>query len=113
MVVLGYFNRGWSKEDGGLLQLWRARPDADRTCDAYRWDDYVGRRLSFLTRQKEFRIELQSSRGRRFIGRVRQVDQVAPTYNRVVICDFQRDVAYHSVSPSGDRARNGFLQWLY
>ena len=40
------------------------------------------------------------------------VDQIVPIYNRVFICNLEENPTYHSVTPSGERARTGFVQWL-
>ena len=41
------------------------------------------------------------------------VDQVLPLYNRLVVCDFVSDPAYHSVTPGNTRPRYDITQRLY
>ena len=41
------------------------------------------------------------------------IDQVVPVYNRVFICNFKDEPAYHSVTPSNGKERLGFVQWMF
>jgi hypothetical protein len=112
MTVLGYFNKGWSKQDGGLLQLWRTYTLNDNHAPVYRWKDYEDRRLSFLSKETRFSITAVAPVGLLPLE-VELLEQIEPIYNRVVFCDFQRNPAFHSITPSNNRARNGLVQWLY
>lgn len=112
LVVLGYFNRDWRAKHGGMLQFWRAYQAAPSAPAPHRWDDYLGKRLSFLTDQPRLTIELPTEHGK-MTAVVDLLDQILPVYNRVVICNFQHDASYHSITPSNGRARDGFMQWLY
>ncbi len=113
LAVLGYLNRGWRSSDGGLLQLWDARPRRPGSRRALRrWDAFDGARLSFLEREPIVDVEAAAPRGLTTVE-ARLVAQIVPAWNRVVFLDFRSGPAYHSVTPSGRRARMGFLQWLY
>lgn len=112
MTVLGYFNKGWSKEDGGLLQLWRAYTLNNNHAPSYRWEDYENKRLSFLSQETHFSITAVAPVGLLPLE-VELLEQIKPIYNRVVFCDFQRNPAFHSITPSNNSVRNGFVQWLY
>lgn len=111
LAVLGYLNRGWKGEDGGLLQLWATEP-ADDAELAVRWDDWENRELDFLERSPELTIEVAAELGVRPMH-ARVLDQVVPRYNRVVFLDFQTTPSFHSITPTGPRPREGFVQWLY
>lgn len=110
IVVIGYFNQNWLASDGGLLQLWRVDEASDP--NALEINNPQGR-LDFLARCK--RIRTRSPGGGFPDGGVHDlvlVDQIVPTYNRVFLCDFGPNPAYHSVTPSGNRSRQGFVQWF-
>lgn len=110
IVIICYFNKNWSSQDGGLLQLWRV--DEELSEKAYRADNPSGR-LDFLERH---RIQTRSPGGGFPDGCVHDlvlIDQILPVYNRVFICNFQNNPAYHSVTPSGGKSRQGFVQWLF
>lgn len=112
MTVLGYFNEGWQKADGGLLQLWRAYSLSDECERVYSWKDYEDKRLSFLIDNNCFAVTAVAPVGLLPL-KIELLDQIEPIYNRVVFCDFQRTPAFHSVTPSNNRIRDGFVQWLY
>lgn len=110
IVIICYFNRGWTARDGGLLQLWRV--DEEVSEKSFRVDNPTGR-LDFLRRH---RIQTKSPGGGFPDGRVHDltlIDQIVPAYNRVFICNFKDTPAYHSVTPSGNKSRQGFVQWLF
>jgi hypothetical protein len=112
LVVLGYFNRDWRVRDGGILQFWKAYAAQQPPAHYPRWNDYLDKPLSFLSEQQRFAVELQTEHAPT-CAIVDLFDQILPTYNRVVICNFQRDPAYHSITPSAGRQRDGFMQWLF
>jgi hypothetical protein len=112
MVVIAYFNRGWQAQDGGLLQLWRV--DEGQAPGVVRIDNVdATQRLDMLTKYKRIRT---ATPGGGFPDRQTHdlvlIDQVVPVYNRVFICNYQHDPAYHSVTPSNGKERTGFVQWL-
>jgi hypothetical protein len=113
-AVLAYLNPGWRAEDGGLLQLWHAVGPLDQAAEAraLRWNDYKCRPLDFLATSTNLEIELVAEDGGR-LTQIRLLDQIVPAFNRVVFLDFLRSPAFHSVTVSGDRPRDGFLQWLF
>lgn len=110
LVAICYFNKNWKASDGGLLQLWRT--DEGTAHDTPVFNSPKGR-MDFLTKHK--RIRTSSPGGGFKDGKPHDmvlVDQVVPTYNRLFICNYQEDPAYHSVTPSNGRERTGFVQWL-
>ena len=112
MTILGYLNRNWRVEDGSLLQFWKVLPiDDPGSQRVHKMSDYRGRRLDFLTNSTEALVVLPGNPGQ--TARVELLEHVLPEYNRVVLCDFQRDPGFHSISPGNGRIRRGFLQWLF
>lgn len=111
IAILAYFNKEWRTFDGGLLQLWRV--DEGLIDGTPTFENPEGR-LDFLSQHKRIRT---STPGSGFLEGRRHdlilVDQICPEYNRVVICNFETDPVYHSVTPSNGRERTGFVQWLY
>ena len=112
--VLGYFNKNWTLEDGGIFQLWHPLPaNGDDPATLHRWNDYCGQRLSFLDTGEDIVVEVPvGSLGFRKKKLV-LIDQILPEYNRIMICDLTSDPVLHSVSPSRGRLREGFVQWVY
>jgi hypothetical protein len=112
LVVVAYFNPGWSREDGGLLQLWREgdpTPHAARVISAPDPD----KPLDVLT--TESRIRTAAAGARVAPRRVREfvlVDEVVPEHNRLFVCNIQDHPAWHAVTPSRGRVRYGFVQWI-
>lgn len=110
MVAICYFNKDWTADDGGLLQLWRV--DEVESPHAEQVDSPKGR-LDVLTKHKRIKT---STPGGGFPDRrphdLILIDQVVPAYNRLFVCNFQKELAYHSVTPSNGKARLGFVQWL-
>ncbi len=111
VVAIMYFNKNWQLSDGGVLQLWRIDEAVDQ--NAFTVNSPTGR-LDFLT--KHVRIRTRTPGG----GFPDQqphdlvlIDQIVPVYNRLFLCNFQYSPAYHSVTPSGNKARLGFVQWLF
>ncbi|MBR1033800.1 MULTISPECIES: hypothetical protein [Bradyrhizobium] len=112
-AVLGYFNRNWTSRDGGLLQLWHVWPDKALQGDViFRWHDFIDKRLDFLEGATEIAVEIVTENGGRIVC-ASLLDQIVPQYNRVVFLNFQHSPAFHSVTPSFDRERNGFVQWFF
>lgn len=110
VVIICYFNRGWAAGDGGLLQLWRVDEELSRK--ALKVEKPSGR-LDFLECE---RIQTKSPGGGFPDGNVHDLvllDQIVPAYNRVFICNFKDAPAYHSVTPSNGKSRQGFVQWLF
>lgn len=110
MVAISYFNKGWVADDGGLLQLWHVddvnKPNTfSVNCPNGRFD--------FLNKHK--RINTSTPGGGFADNKPHDlilVDQIVPTYNRMFLCNYQYDPAYHSVTPSNGKARTGIVQWL-
>lgn len=115
LVVILYFNKDWTVSSGGLLQLWKV--DEVSNVDAYAVDNPKGR-LCFLEAEEgqPKRIRTKTPGGG-FPDKQPHdlvlIDQVVPTYNRVFLCNFQQNPAYHSVTPSHGRERTGFVQWMF
>lgn len=110
MVIITYFNKGWTYADGGLLQLWRM--DEATSPSAFEVNSPEGR-LDFLTRHK--RIKTRTPGGGFPDKRSHDltlIDQIVPAYNRVFMCNFKHSLAYHSVTPSNGKSRLGFVQWI-
>lgn len=113
--VLAYFNKNWRFEDGGIFQLWHPLPPTTNGDGEalHRWNDYCGKRLSFLDTGEDIFVEVPvGSLGFRNKKLV-LFDQILPEYNRIMICDLTSDPVLHSVSPSRGRLREGFVQWVY
>jgi hypothetical protein len=110
LVFICYFNKGWKAADGGLLQLWRV--DEELSQYAVNVESPKGR-LDVLKYQ---RINTKTPGGGFSDGQQHDlvlIDQIVPVYNRVFICNFQAEPAFHSVTPSNGKARQGFVQWLF
>lgn len=109
LVIICYFNKDWTADDGGLLQLWRV--DEVLSPASLRVDAPNGR-LDFLKSQ---RIQTRTPGGG-FPDNMPHdlvlIDQIVPAYNRIFICNFKDTPAYHSVTPSNGKVRQGFVQWL-
>lgn len=115
LVIISYFNLGWTAMDGGLLQLWRV--DEELSSQAYPVDDPKGR-LYFLEQENDQpkRITTRTPGGGFPDNKQHDlvlIDQIVPAYNRVFFCNFKRNPAYHSVTPSNGKARTGFVQWMF
>jgi len=110
LVIICYFNKGWTAKDGGLLQLWRM--DEEVSEKALRVERPKGR----LNCLKSKRIQTKTPGGGFPDNEVHDlvlIDQIVPAYNRVFICNFKDLPAYHSVTPSNGKIRLGFVQWLF
>jgi hypothetical protein len=110
LVSILYFNKNWKNEDGGLLQLWRKDEVDDPETLQIGHKDTVGR-LDFLNNT---RLNVRPAGFWPYGGPhdLVLVDQIVPTYNRLFICNFKAEPAYHSVTPSNGKIRTGFVQWL-
>jgi len=110
IALLTYFNKNWKVSDGGLLQLWRI--DEALANNIFTIDNPEGR-MNFLNEHTRIRT---SSPGGGFQDNKQHdlilIDQIVPAYNRLVICNFQNNPTYHSVTPSNGKVRLGFVQWL-
>lgn len=112
LVFICYFNKNWKVSDGGLLQLWRV--DESKDGNAIKVRATTDEKMDFLNHN--IRLNTDTPGGglpdeRTDVDFV-LVDQIVPIYNRVFICNFEENPTYHSVTPSGERARIGFVQWL-
>ena len=112
IVCIAYFNKDWKVSDGGLLQLWR--PDECSLETAPRVDAYLDSKMDYLT--NNVRLKTSSVGGCRPDDRdlvdFVLTDQIVPAYNRVFISNIEKNLTYHSVSPSNERERTGFVQWI-
>ncbi len=115
IVAIMYFNKNWKASDGGLLQLWRpdeASYDKSKIFDNIRPDQ----RLDFLNENQRLKTNTPGGgwpshwphQSRDMI----LVDQIVPAYNRLFLCDLDADPTFHSVTPSCDKIRTGFVYWL-
>lgn len=111
IVAITYYNRDWKTDDGGLLQLWRLDEANLRDTPLYTHEDGLNGPMNFL---KQARIKARPAgvfpfdTPQDFI----LVDQVLPVYNRIFLCNFKDEPAFHSVTPSNGKTREGFVQWL-
>lgn len=111
LVVITYYNKDWETQDGGLLQLWRLDEANLPDTPFYTKIDALTGPMSFLNqpRIKARPAGVWTCTGPRdFV----LVEQVLPVYNRIFICNFTDEPAYHSVTPSNGKIREGFVQWL-
>jgi len=111
MVAITYFNKDRKMKDGGILQLWRIDEAFDQ--NAFVVDAPKGR-MDFLN--SNVRIRTRTPGGGFPDNRAHDlvlIDQIIPVYNRLFLCNFQHSPAYHSVTPSNNRERLGFVQWLF
>jgi hypothetical protein len=111
LVAITYYNKDWKAEDGGLLQLWRLDDVDLPNTPLYTHADGLKGPMKFLNQP---RIKARPAgvfpynEPRDFI----LVEQVLPVYNRIFLCNFKEEPAYHSVTPSKGKIREGFVQWL-
>lgn len=111
LVLITYFNKGWGVEDGGLLQLWRV--EEVNYQDSFKINTPTGR-MDFLNTEQ--RINTRTPGGGFKDNQDHDlvlIDQIVPAYNRVFICNFKEEPAYHSVTPSNGKERIGFVQWMF
>ncbi|MCB9765937.1 MAG: hypothetical protein H6739_39550 [Alphaproteobacteria bacterium] len=111
-AALLYLTPDWRAADGGLLQLWEVETLDPAPAGLLRWDAFVGRPLGFLEEATTLEVEVAAPVGVR-PARARLLAQVVPQANRLVLLDFQRGPAYHSITPNRRRSRQGVVQWLY
>ena len=115
IVIIGYFNKDWKAEDGGLLQLWRVEEDCAPGI-LHVNPSMANIRMDFLTENVRLNV---SGPGGGFANEQKNnedlvlIDQVVPVYNRVFICNFKENPTYHSVTPSNGKPRQNFVQWIY
>ena len=112
IVCICYFNKNWKVSDGGLLQLWR--PDECMLETTLKVSHSVDSKMEFLsnnTRLNTSSVGGRSPDDRDSIDFV-LTDQIIPAYNRVFIANLESNLTYHSVSPSNERERTGFVQWM-
>tara|TARA_Y100000004_G_C8869902_1_gene392785 strand:- start:79 stop:852 length:774 start_codon:yes stop_codon:yes gene_type:complete len=114
IVCICYFNKDWKVSDGGLLQLWR--PDECTLETALKVSPSTDSKMEFLS--ENIRLNTAQVGGRFPDGDNRDnidfvlIDQIIPAYNRVFICNTEKNYGYHSVTPSNERERTGFVQWI-
>ncbi len=112
VVAIWYFNRNWKHTDGGLLQLWRVDEGQAPNTLLVNSPDPT-QRLDFLTKHQ--RVRTSTPGGGFRDGQAHDmvlIDQIVPIYNRLFVCNYQENPAYHSVTPSNGRVRTGVVQWL-
>lgn len=112
ITILGYFNKDWKTEDGGLLQIWQESPIKDPKTPSYNEEEFLDQPLTFLEQPRinvwPYGATWDEHEGRDFI----LVDQILPVYNRLVIFNLNTDALYHSVTPNYGKRRDGFIEWL-
>lgn len=114
VAALIYLNKGWEESDGAVLQLWAESGNSSALTPEdveYRWQELKDERLEFLNERYSLTTDLVTFDGIR-PAELFLIDQVLPEYNRLVVTDFVRDPAYHSITPSNGRARYAIVQWL-
>ena len=113
MAAIIYLNRNWKEEEGSLLQLW-ARVDRAEPIDTvdYSWEEYSDKRLDYLNERYSLTTDLVTGEGLE-PAELFLIDQITPEYNRLVLTDFIRDPAYHSITPGNGRVRYAVVQWLF
>lgn len=114
LAALTYLNKDWKESDGAILQLWaEAARTEPLSADAveFRWKDYKDERLDFLNEHRTLTTHLVKQGGVK-PAELFLLDQITPEYNRLVVTDFVRDPAYHSITPSNGRSRYAIVQWL-
>jgi hypothetical protein len=111
LVAITYYNKDWKAEDGGLLQLWRVDEANLPDTPLYTHEDGLKGPMNFLNQP---RIKARPAGVFPFDGPrdFVLVEQVLPVYNRIFLCNFKEEPAYHSVTPSNGKIREGFVQWL-
>lgn len=111
IVFICYYNKNWTVEDGGILQLWKVDEcNCENTLIVN--GNYRDKMLFLNTSRLN-----TSSPGGGFEDNESHdlilIDQILPVYNRVFICDLKASPTYHSVTPTNSKERTGFVQWLY
>lgn len=112
LVCICYFNKEWKVSDGGLLQIWR--PDECNFDTTPKVRESTDSKMEFLA--NNIRLNTDSVGGcnpdeRTSVDFV-LMDQIIPAYNRVFISNIETNFTYHSVTPSNERERTGFVQWI-
>jgi Rps23 Pro-64 3,4-dihydroxylase Tpa1-like proline 4-hydroxylase len=109
MVALGYFNKNWKVEDGGLFQLWRLEevdyPNAVRVSPSESLELLNNTRINVSHPGGNFPNNEESKD-------MVMIDQIVPSYNRLVLINFKNSPAFHSINPSHGKNRKGFVLWL-
>jgi hypothetical protein len=109
-TILGYFNKEWKLEDGGLLQIWQVSSiKDDKTC-SYNVEDYLDQTLSILEQDRINIIPYSEDWGSHNKKDFILLDQIIPSYNRIVIFNLNAKPLYHSVTPNKGKRRDGFIQ---
>lgn len=113
MAALIYLNKGWREEDGAVLQFWVETSGHEHIESVeYSIEDYGNERLDYLNERYILTTDLVAYNGRK-PSELILIDQILPEYNRLVLTDFLRDPAYHSITPSNGRTRYAIVQWLF
>lgn len=114
MAALIYLNKDWKQSDGAVLQMWAEINRASLLNNEdveFRWKHYKDKRLDFLSERNTLTTHVVKYDGVE-TAEVILLDQIMPEYNRLVVTDFVRDPAYHSITPSNGRIRHAIVQWL-
>lgn len=112
LSVLYYFNKSWSKNDGGLLQIWEEGRHHKRPQKFYSPLKYKGKKLNFLCKNRVLYSALPEKKikSKKIFY---LIDQIPPTYNRIVLLLSDTHGSYHSITPTLKRARYSITQWLF
>ena len=78
----------------------------------FKWDDLKGKQLDVLNEEKIFPADISAMLGIESHQMI-LLDQIIPTYNRMVLIEFTENPAYHSITPSSGRERYAIVQWYY
>jgi len=106
IAVIGYFNHDWKSSNGGLLRVWRE--DEALASNLKPIDVNRIRESPQLFQDKRVRCSFFGVGDRDYT----LVDQVVPEANRLFICNLQGANFWHSVTPSRERERYSFIQWI-
>jgi len=112
LVAITYYNKDWLYDNGGMLQLWQAAASNLSTVPTYTHQDALQGPMHFL---EQPRIKVKPGGVYPYGNEPHDfilVDQILPVYNRLFVCNFKDEPAYHSVTPSKGKVRQGFVQWL-
>jgi hypothetical protein len=92
--------------------MWRAAPSTAPPENVIRFTRDKDRRLDFLL-QPDLDVQAGDEHNRLVTYRFTLLEQIVPAFNRMVLCDFVSDPAYHSVSPGQSKVRYDITQRFY
>jgi len=96
-----------------VLQFWVETPRHESVDTVeYSMEKYGNERLDFLNERYLLTTDLVAYDGGK-PSELFLIDQILPEYNRLVLADFIRDPAYHSITPGNGRTRYAIVQWLF